>query len=248
MNVIQQVLDVVAPTSALKRRVAKDEWVRNMVICMRWKLFDSEKAKEDELSRMVQQAFDHAVREEMAEYLLRNVMRVADSRNRLFACRKWIVEEARAYAPVKVLFTTQSGYDLEVATGLRHPCNKGLWESKTTVIETIFKRELREHGSVDAVVDKLRKESLWRNTRANFANLGRVALADDVPVGKKDWFSTYINYLLAGAELEICASLGWAASCAPGPLKKEIENIEQRLLEGNPDPLEFVTTSLDDEA
>lgn len=240
MNVIQQVLDVVAPTMALKRRAAKDDWVRTMVFCMHQKLFDSERAKEDESSRMVQQAFDRAVRDEMAEYLLRNITRVADSRNRLLACRKWIIEEARAYAPVKVLFTTQSSYDLEVATGLRHPCNKGLWESRERVIETIFKTDLCEHGSVDAVVDKLRKESLWGNTRANFANLGRVALADDAPSGKKDWFATYINYLLADAELEISTSLGWAASCAPGPLKKEIENIEQRILEGKSDPLEFL--------
>lgn len=82
-------------------------------------------------------------------------------------------------------------------TGLRHPCNIGLFECNREVIEVMHKKSLRDHGSVEAVVNKLREESIWRNTRVNFANLGRIALNDNVPSGKKDWFFTYLNSKLS---------------------------------------------------
>lgn len=237
MKIIQQLLDVLAPTMALKRRTRKDAWVRNMVIAMQWKLFDPEEAKKDDSARMIQ-SFDSSVRDQMAEYFLGKITCVADSKNRLLACRKWLVDEARTYAPLKAVFTAQSSYDLEIIARLRHPCNIGLWECIGEVVEKTFVKELRQYGSIDAVVNKLREESVWRNIRTNFANLGRIALDDDEP-----WFPTYMNYLVAEAEIEIRASLGWEMPCSLNTLKAEISTFEKHILEGKPNPFESIKIS-----
>jgi hypothetical protein len=152
MKVFQHFLDVFFPAMALKRRMHQDSWVRNMVIAVQLKLFDAATAKEDDSARLIQ-AFDNAVRDQMIEYFLKKIVCIADSGNRVVACRRWLVNEARSYAPLKAVFTPQSSYDLELIARLRHPFNVGLWECIGKVVERTFAKDLRKQGSIDSVVN-----------------------------------------------------------------------------------------------
>lgn len=236
---IYQVIDLVAPTIALRMRMKNDNWVKLMVIHLQMTLFDHPMMEEDdEHTKILKNEFDDAIRNEMAKYFLRKIRSVADNKNRTLMCRKWIIDEARSYATIAVIFTNQKSYSEEVAEGRRHPCNAGLWEQKQEVIETLFAKSpslAKKIGindtisEVETLTEKLRKEYLWLHTRLNFANLGRLNLGDKAPQGKKDWFRTYISYLIAKAEIDIRTSMGWPVMCSSCAVSKEMSLVKNLL-------------------
>ena len=207
-----------------------------MVVDVHRILTDPTRASEDP-SVLQLQSLDRAVRDAAGRYLLDQVESVAAAKSRVHACREWVIREAKAYAPIRVLFVDAAGYEAEVAAGLRHPCTHGLFERINEVVTVILADRVSRPGeTVESVVEQLRKESLWLHLRQSLANLGRCAL-DDIEDGGQNWLHAHFNRLVAREEINLRNALGWEIECDAISLDREIALIEGGLLSNDAAPL-----------
>gem|GEM_PF-6250205 len=227
---------MVAPSTAFRRRSKTDPWFKTMTICVHLNLYGT---TDDAECANFQAMFDDSARSAMADYFVDKITQVAKSPDRRLACRLWVINEARCYAPLRSVFTAQDSYRLEVLSGLRHPCTFGLFEEIDRVIEATFPHEVEKLGTIAAVRENLRKESVWASKRLELANTGRTALEDIDQTENTNWLRTYVNALVAVAETDTRTAIDWPVSCSSGSLKAEVELIEKCLLEGKADPLEY---------
>ena len=220
------------------KRAAKDPWLYTMMLAVAEKFNDPKKGEDDQFVRAIQQWSDSS-RKALAERVSKPMMRIADSENRILACREWVRDVVHEYAPLRVIFTGNANYDEEVTSGLRHSCNFGLHEHIDEVVKVCWADELAKSGSLQETKDFLQLLSLRCHFELDLANLGRVALNDQVE-GKGNWFRFYFGSTVAFAELELREQLGWTNKCDTNAVWLEQQTIEQNLLKGYPDPLEDV--------
>lgn len=229
MSVLNRMLDVVAPSFALRRRVQSDDWTKQMTLQLHMAFINDENGSHSPTSQFLQQQAE-PLRQQMMGVVLDRIKAVSDAADRKMACRRWLLEEARPYAKLRAIFVSNEGYDEEVRAGTRHPLSHGLWEDVDSIVEYSLKPLVEQFGSVEEVKDHLRRESMWLHARQEFANKGRLLLEDREQVDGEDWVRLITKLLTAGAEVDYLDSLGTQRPGDVSQLRADIARVEALLL------------------
>lgn len=228
MALMNRILRVIAPSFALRRQVENDDWTKQMVLQVHMSFINDEHSKNTPTSQFLQQQPD-SLRNEMMRVVLDRINVVADSPDRKIACRRWVLEKAKAYAPIRSLFVSTESYHEEVASGMRHPLNQGLWDYADSLIAQTLKPLLDEHGSVEGVKDFLRRESMWLYAQLEFADMGRLLLDDRELIDGEDWARLLVKLLAAEAEVDYLEFLGVPQLSGVSQLRADIARVENAL-------------------
>lgn len=204
---LTRILDAVAPGAALRRRMQNDDWTKQMVLQLHMSFIDDEHSKHTTTSDFLQQQAE-PLKQEMMRVVLERITAASDSADRKAACRRWVLEEAKAYAPVRAIFVAADDYVEEVRSGARHPLNHGLWNEIDAIITQSLKPLLERYGTVEEVKTFLRRESMWLHARLDFANAGRLLLDDTQLIDGEDWVRLFMKLLVTKSELDYLVFLG----------------------------------------
>jgi hypothetical protein len=98
MALMNRILRVIAPSLALRRQVANDDWTKQMVLQVHMSFINDEHSMNTTTSNFLQQQPER-LKDEMMRVVLDRINAVADSSDRKLACRRWVQDEAKAYAP-----------------------------------------------------------------------------------------------------------------------------------------------------
>jgi len=184
---------------------------------------------------------DQSAKQEFAERLGTRLFRIAESLEPKLECRRWIVELAREYAPLKCMFVSKP--DLE-ARGLHwHPCLTGAFDNPELLIEMMkdwFPEVLKTCDTYSQAIDKLQTKSLEKNYELTIADLVRFHLGDSTRPSERDWLMPFINTSAAASETEIRNKLKIGRPCDRGRINTERALIELNILAENDDPLDGV--------
>lgn len=230
MTFMNRILRAVAPSFALRRQVERDDWTKQMMLQVHMSFINDEHSKHTPTSDFLQQQ-PESLRQEMMQVVLNKINAVADSADRRLACRRWLLEEAKAYAPVRSIFVSTESYHEEVENGVRHPLNQGLWEYSDSIVTQSLKPLLDEYGSVEEVKNFLRRESLWLHARFEFANYGRLLLNDMEHIDGEDWVKLLMKLLVAGAEADYLDAIGIPQLSGIDHLRADIARVEKLVVQ-----------------
>ena len=228
MAFMNRILRAIIPSFALSRQVKNDDWTKQMLLQVHMSFIDDEHSKNTTTSNFLQQQ-PESLRNEMMRIVLNKINAVADSPDRKLACRRWVLDEAKAYAPIRSLLVSSELYQEEVSDGVRHPLNQGLWESVDSIISQSLKPLLEEHGSIEGAKNHLRRESMWLHARLEFANLGRLLLDDKELVDGEDWVPFLVKLLVAESEVDYLEFLDGHQPSGISQLRAEIVRVKDML-------------------
>ncbi|WP_372824995.1 hypothetical protein [Polaromonas sp.] len=228
MTFMNRILRTIAPSFAWRRQVENDEWTKQIMLQVHMSFIDDEHSKNTTTSNFLQQQ-PESLRNEMMRVVLNRISAVVDSADRKLACRRWVLEEAKAYAPVRSLFVSTESYHDEVGNGVRHPLNQGLWDYADSLITQSLKPLLDEHGSVEEVKNFLRRESMWLYARLEFANTGRLLLDDKQLIDGEDWVCLLLKLLVTEAEVDYLDFLGVPQLSGVSQLRADIARLKNVL-------------------
>lgn len=222
---LTRILDTIAPSIALRRRMQVDDWTKQMVLQLHMSFIDDEHSKHTTTSDFLQQQAE-PLKQEMMRVLLKKITAVSDSTDRKAACRRWVLEEAKAYAPVRAIFVAADDYADEVRSGARHALNHGLWNDVDAIITHSLKPLLEQYGTVEGVKTFLRRESMWLHARLEFANTGRLLLDDTELIDEEDWVRLLMKLLVTQSELDYLTFLGVPEPEGAKQLRSEVARVE----------------------
>lgn len=225
---MNRILRGIAPSFALRRQVESDDWTKQMMLQVHISFINDEHSANTTTSNFLQQQ-PESLKNEMMRVVLERINAVVDSSDRKLACRHWVLEEAKAYAPVRSLFVSSDSYHEEVGNGTRHPLNQGLWDYADSIITQSLKPLLDQYGSVEEVKNFLRRESMWLHARLEFANMGRLLLNDREQIDGEDWSQLLFKLLVAEAEVDYLDFLGMPQHGDVNQLRADIARLEDLL-------------------
>lgn len=242
MSILQKILDVTAPTLAWSRRLRSDDWLKQMSIFLNWRLFDEQKALDDESIAAIQR-HPLAVRNQMAKVLMKRIRGVADSVDRRIAARQWLIDEARAHAQIYSIFVDEDRYDQEVAAGARHPLNYGLLSVSHQIVAEAVPDLVKKKGSVEGAAQSLREESHWLYTRLYLAIIAVVNLEEEWPE-TASWIAEYIRLLVAKSEIDLRLDAGIPIAADEDKWREVIDGIDRKILAGERNPVALLANTL----
>lgn len=231
MTLMNRILRTVAPSFALRRQVERDDWTKQMMLQVHMSFINDEKSKNTPTSNFLHQQ-PESLRQEMMRVVLHKINAVADSADRRLACRRWLMEEAKAYAPVRSMFVSTESYHEEVESGVRHHLNQGLWDYSDSIVTQVLKPLLDQYGSVEEVKNFFRRESMWLHARLEIANSGRLLLNDTEQIDGEDWVKRLLKLLVAGAEADYLDALGIPQLSGIDGLRADIARVERSIVQG----------------
>ena len=223
MSLFTRLARLVAPQQVLNWQAKHDPLTRDLVVAVNL-VFYSEDDPQDQINQYVRSRTPD-LRAGMTAYLLSRIENVSNASNRPQACRKWVLDEAFEYAPIRALFQSAADYSLDISQGRRHPAALGLWEVAPQIVPLVLTERLKKHGTAEAVLSDMRLESIWHHTKLHFANIARLSLGDRTLASGVEWYQPLFNALVARAELVVRERIGAPDEAAKPTVDRELAEL-----------------------
>jgi hypothetical protein len=230
------------------KRVAKDPWLMEMLLYINDLFTNPENKGEHPYLEFLQDKATQDFKAALGQEISSELTRICEAKDRVIACREWIVRIVDNYAPIHVLFMDKDDW-------AEHLCGGGLMPYINDVIKVSFDKvrsgethlisalESYEHdrmsGNVEECGEILRARSLRDNLLLKIANFGRILLGDVIK-DQKDWFLPYCLAACANWEMIYRGNLGLPYDCDAPNVIIEHNSIRENILRGNKNPLENV--------
>lgn len=224
---------------AVAKWIQRDPWRRDVVIFVNTLFNDPAETNSDISVHYLQTAATKVQRDGVAKELAEKVNQIADSEDRVLACRHWIRDIVYTYGKLQTVFMPPEGSGQDRAHDSHHPCVIGLNDKFEEVIKSEFYDEYRRAGSLKETEAYLLWQYIQFDLHLKVANFARIMLGDKIEDGQ-DWFRPYVLASCACSEHRIRKHMGLETPCSSTDTFLEYSAITVNLLKGYKNPLEGV--------
>lgn len=218
---------------AVAKLVKKDPWLRDVLLYGNTLFNDPAEANSASVEYL-QTAATKEQRDGIAKELAERVNQIADSEDRVLACRQWIRDLVYPYSKLRTVF-----WPPETSGQFDHPCVIGLNDKFEEVIKSEFYDEYRRAGSLKETEAYLRWQYIQFDFHLKVANFARIMLGDKIEDGQ-DWFRPFVAARCASSEHDIRKHMGLETPCSGTDTFLEFNGLEVNLLKGYKNPIEGV--------